>query len=64
VVSGQEEDGTYWCPDCEILKPLFPIFEQDAKAASLPFYIFVAGDMPTWMDPENKLRKHKALLVY
>lgn len=63
VTSDKNEDGSYWCPDCEAIKPLYPIFEQEAKVAALPYYIIVAGDRPTWKNPENPLRKHKALLI-
>jgi thiol-disulfide isomerase/thioredoxin len=63
VTSDKNQDGSYWCPDCEAIKPLYPIFEQESKKANLPYYIFIAGDRPTWKNPENKLRKHKALLI-
>jgi thiol-disulfide isomerase/thioredoxin len=63
VTSDKNLDGSYWCPDCEAIKPLYPIFEQESKAAALPYFIFVAGDRPTWKNPENPLRKHKALLI-
>ena len=63
VTSDKNQDGSYWCPDCEAIKPLYPIFEQEAKAAHLPYFIFVAGDRPTWKNPENRLRKHKAMLI-
>ena len=63
VTSDKNQDGSYWCPDCEAIKPLYPIFEQESKKAGLPYYIIVAGDRPTWKNPENPLRKHKALLI-
>lgn len=63
VTSDKNQDGSYWCPDCEAIKPLYPIFEQESKAAALPYFIIIAGDRPTWKNPENKLRKHKALLI-
>lgn len=61
--SEKNQDGSYWCPDCEAIKPLYPTFEAEAKKAGLPLYIFVAGDRPTWKDPENKIRKHKLTLI-
>lgn len=63
VTSDKNEDGSYWCPDCEAIKKLYPTFENEAKAANLPYFIFVAGDRPTWKNPENPLRKHKALAI-
>jgi len=61
VTSEKNEDGSYWCPDCEQIKPLYPTFEKEAAAAGLPYYILVAGDRPTWKNPDNKLRKHPAI---
>lgn len=59
--SEKNEDGSYWCPDCEAIKPTYPAIEAEAKKAGLPLLIFVAGDRPTWKNPENKFRKHKLI---
>ena len=26
--SDKNEDGSYWCPDCEAIKPLYPAIEE------------------------------------
>ena len=61
VTSEKNQDGSYWCPDCEAIKPLYPTLEKEAAKAGLPYFILVAGDRPTWKNPENKLRKHPAI---
>jgi hypothetical protein len=42
---------------------LYPTFEEEAKKANLPLIVFIAGDRPTWKNPENKLRKNKLTLI-
>jgi thiol-disulfide isomerase/thioredoxin len=59
--SDKNQDGSDWCPDCVAVKPLYETLENESKKAGLPFYIFIAGDRPTWKDPENKFRKHKLI---
>ena len=60
LFTGQKnEDGKNWCPDCQEISPHYPEFEADCKAKNVPLYYVVAGDRPTWKDPENVLRKHK-----
>jgi thiol-disulfide isomerase/thioredoxin len=59
--SEKNEDGTYWCPDCEAIKPTYPAIEQEAQKAGLPLIIFSAGDRATWKNPDNKFRKNKLI---
>ncbi|CAM6005032.1 unnamed protein product [Sphagnum balticum] len=61
--SDRNEDGSYWCPDCEAVKPLYQTLEEEAQRANLPLFVFGAGDRPTWKNPENKLRKHKLVQI-
>lgn len=63
ITSEKNADGSYWCPDCEAIKPLYPRIEAESKKANLPFYVFIAGDRPTWKDPNNKFRKNKLILI-
>ena len=56
-----DEEGNYWCPDCEKISPLYEEFAQEAKSAGLPFYVFKAGDRATWKDKQHKFRVNKLL---
>lgn len=61
--SESDENGNYWCPDCQKIAPLYSEFEAEAAKAGLPFYTFIAGDRPTWKNPEHKFRKNPLLKV-
>ena len=59
--SDADADGVYWCPDCEKVAPLYPTLEEEAKKTGLNFYKFIAGDRPTWKNPDHVFRKHAAI---
>jgi hypothetical protein len=44
-----------------VARPHYEAIEAECKEAGLPFYIVLAGDRPTWKNPENKFRKHKII---
>lgn len=59
--SAADAQGKYWCGDCEAISPLYETFKEEAKQGGLPFYTFIAGDRPTWKDPNHKFRVNKLL---
>ncbi len=38
-------------------------FVNEAKANGLPLYVFIAGDRPTWKDPQNFFRVNKLINI-
>ena len=57
--SCKNDDGSHWCSDCEKTEPLYNTLAEEAKAAGIPFYIFLAGNRAQWKDQQNKFRTHK-----
>ena len=61
--SPADDKGNYWCTDCQAIAPLYQTFQDEAKKAGLPLFVFMAGDRPTWKDPKHKFRTNKLLGV-
>lgn len=61
--SESDENGNYWCPDCQAIAPLYSSMIAEAEKAGYKFYTFIAGDRPTWKNPDHKFRKNGALRI-
>jgi hypothetical protein len=42
---------------------LYPNFIEESQKAGLKFYTFIAGDRPTWKNPDHKFRKNPLLKI-
>jgi len=63
-MSGLEESGKYWCPDCEATRDnLNNVLVPTAREKGIKAYHVDAGNRETWKNPENPLRKNEAFPV-
>ncbi|CAF0913449.1 unnamed protein product [Brachionus calyciflorus] len=53
-----EQDGSSWCPDCNVADPVIHkslnLLSEDSE-----FITCYVGDRPTWKNPQNEFRMDK-----